>query len=91
MPRNRGSDLQVRFQQTLIDARARARLTQADLARRLGRPQSFVSKYENGERRLDVPEFIEVCAALQVDPRDLLEELLSSELRPGAETEQAGR
>lgn len=42
---------------------------------RLGRPQSFVAKYEGGERRLDVPEFIEVSEALGTDPLDILKEL----------------
>jgi hypothetical protein len=35
---------------------------------RLGRPQSFVSKYENGERQIDVAEFIEILSALGADP-----------------------
>ena len=34
---------------------------------RLGRPQSFVSKVERGERRLDVVEFLEIAEALQID------------------------
>jgi transcriptional regulator with XRE-family HTH domain len=41
-------------------------LTQAELAGRLDRPQSFVSKYESGERRLDLIELSEVCAALGI-------------------------
>jgi transcriptional regulator with XRE-family HTH domain len=43
-----------------------AELRQIDLARRLRRPQSFVSKYETGERRLDLIELREVCSALGV-------------------------
>jgi transcriptional regulator with XRE-family HTH domain len=43
-------------------------MTQAALAARLNRPQSFVSKYERGERRLDVVEFGEVARALGIDP-----------------------
>lgn len=39
-------------------------MTQTDIARKLLRPQSFVSKYERGERRLDVTEFIEIADAL---------------------------
>jgi transcriptional regulator with XRE-family HTH domain len=39
-------------------------LTQADLSQQLGRPQSFVSKYEVGERRLDVVELSRVCHSL---------------------------
>lgn len=59
----------------LVSARESANLTQAEVAKRLGRPQSFVAKYEGGERRLDIVEFIEVCTALEVDPHLVLEEL----------------
>ena len=41
-------------------------LRQVDLAQKLGRPQSFVSKYESGERRLDLLEINEICIALHV-------------------------
>lgn len=50
----------------LIEARKAAGMTQVQLAEALSRPQSFVSKYERGERRLDVVEFLEVCEALGV-------------------------
>ncbi len=56
----------------LVEARRTARLTQADLALRLKRPQSFVSKYERGERRLDLVEFGEVARAMEVDPTKFL-------------------
>jgi transcriptional regulator with XRE-family HTH domain len=59
----------------LVQARKDAELTQVELARKLRKPQSYVSKYENGERRLDVPEFIEVCRAIGVEPSALLAEL----------------
>ena len=49
-----------------------------ELAERLSRPQSFVSKYETGERRLDVVEFLEVAEALRLDAGDLLNEIASS-------------
>jgi len=39
-------------------------MSQLDLASKLGMPQSFVSKYETGERRLDFVETILVCEAL---------------------------
>lgn len=48
------------------DARLAADLTQTQLAKRLGTQQSFVSKYESGERRLDVLELREICQALGV-------------------------
>lgn len=56
----------------LISARERAGLTQQDVAQALGKPQSFVSKYERGQRRLDVTEFVEVALALGADPAELM-------------------
>ena len=60
------------FRSLLATARERAGLTQAGVAARLGRQQSFVAKYEGGERRLDVVEFIEVCEALGIDPKRVI-------------------
>ncbi len=45
-----------------------AGLTQEELADRLERPQSYVSKYENGQRRLDVDGFLNVAEAIGCDP-----------------------
>lgn len=60
----------------LLDALVRARvdkgLSQADLGVRLGKPPSFVGKYELGERRLDVIEVFVVLKALAVEPIDFL-------------------
>lgn len=61
-----------KFRQLLATERQKADLTQAQLSSRLNRPQSFVSKYERGERRLDVIEFGEVARALGIDPIRLL-------------------
>jgi transcriptional regulator with XRE-family HTH domain len=61
-----------RFRRLLANARRRAGLTQIQLAKRVGRPQSFVSKFERGERRLDVVEFLEVAQALGIDPCRIL-------------------
>jgi transcriptional regulator with XRE-family HTH domain len=63
------------FRSLLIEARERARLTQAEVATKLGRPQSFVAKYEGGERRLDAVEFVAVCRALGADPKLIIASL----------------
>jgi transcriptional regulator with XRE-family HTH domain len=60
------------FRQLLIEARNAAALTQAGLAKRLSRPQSFVSKFERGERRLDVIEFLDIAEAIGIDPYKFL-------------------
>lgn len=57
----------IALRDELVSARKRANMTQVDLAAALGRPQSFVSKYENGERRLDLIELFEVTTALSAD------------------------
>lgn len=55
--------------------RADARLRQVDLARMLGQPQSFVSKYEAGERRLDVLELEKVCNSCGITLVDFVSRL----------------
>jgi predicted transcriptional regulator len=67
-----------RFRQMLIEARKERALTQLDVAERLGKPQSFVSKYERGERRLDVVEFLEVANAVGADPKVIIDQLGSA-------------
>lgn len=47
-------------------------LLQREVAERLGTPQSFVSKYESGERRIDLPELTRICAVLNTSCEDLL-------------------
>jgi transcriptional regulator with XRE-family HTH domain len=63
------------FLDLLIQARKEADLTQVEVASRLDRPQSFVSKSENGERRLDVVEFLDVAKAIDFDAVKLLRKL----------------
>lgn len=64
-----------RFLGLLVDARTKAGLTQAELATALKRPQSYVSKYEHGERRIDVIELLDITAALRTDPCELIRRL----------------
>ncbi|MBK9218399.1 MAG: helix-turn-helix transcriptional regulator [Uliginosibacterium sp.] len=51
----------------LAEARTAKGLLQAELAERLRKTQSFVSKYERGERRIDFPEFVCIADALELD------------------------
>lgn len=63
------------FRRCMIAARKEAQLTQASLAKSLQKPQSFVAKYENGERRLDVVEFLIVTRVIGVDPCSILRKM----------------
>ena len=51
-------------------------VTQATLAQRLGTTQSYVSKCERGERRIDIIEFVRCCDALGVDAAVLMDVFL---------------
>jgi len=53
---------------TLVSARKDRGVLQTALAAKLGKPQSFVSKMENRERRIDIAEFVEICRAIGVSP-----------------------
>ena len=60
----------------LIEARQEAGLRQKDIADRLSKPQSYVSKYEHGERRIDVVEFIAIAKAIGIDPLSVIKKIL---------------
>jgi len=62
----------------LAAARRRANVTQQELAARLGKPQSFVSAYEGGLRRVDVIEFVLIAQTLGADPVELFIEIAKS-------------
>jgi transcriptional regulator with XRE-family HTH domain len=68
---------QAAFCELMIGARKAAKLTQHALARRLKKPQSFIAKYEGGERRLDVVEFVAIARALGADPLKLMAEFVA--------------
>lgn len=67
-----------RIIKALRAARIAQGVTQATLAQALGKPQSFIAKIENGERRLDIVEFIHISRLLSLDPIVLLHPLLNS-------------
>ena len=64
-----------RLRQHLHHARKARGLRQVDLAERLDRPQSFVSNYERGDRRLEVVEFIQIAKALGIDAAAVVAEV----------------
>ena len=71
---------------TLVAARKGAGVRQQALAKRLGRPQSFVAKYEGGERRIDLIEFVAIVRALGADPVKLFAEFVAA--RPPLKTKR---
>ena len=79
MARTRGALSNKRLLELLREKRVDAGLRQSELARRLGQPQSFVSKYESGERRLDVLELRQICQALGITLVDFVTDLESDD------------
>ncbi len=68
--------LYSKHQQTLLgllrELRQAAGLRQQELADAISEPQSFVSKVENGERRLDILELRVICQALRISLADFV-------------------
>ena len=60
----------------LVAARHAAGVRQQALAKKLGKPQSFIAKYEGGERRLDLIEFVAIARALGADPVKLFRDFV---------------
>jgi transcriptional regulator with XRE-family HTH domain len=67
----------ARLIEILVAVRHEAGIRQQALAKKLGRPQSFIAKYEGGERRIDVVEFIAIARALGADPLKLFRDYLA--------------
>jgi transcriptional regulator with XRE-family HTH domain len=67
----------LRLQKLLRDVRLEAGLKQAELADRLESDQSFVSRYERGERRLDLVELEQICAACKIKLTELVQRYCS--------------
>jgi transcriptional regulator with XRE-family HTH domain len=62
----------------LRQIRLDSNLTQLQLAQKIGQTQSYVSKYENGEQRLDLIELEAVCKAVDILLTDFVERYLES-------------
>lgn len=75
MSRSLNSPPYRKLRTALASARNVSGKTQAEVAKALRRPQSFVSKYESGERNLDVVEFVAVCRVLGIQAAEVLEAL----------------
>lgn len=65
------------FRSELLKARVSTGSRQVDVANLIGKPQSYISKIESGERSIDVIEFINYCEAINVDPVKFLRELIN--------------
>ncbi len=76
MSRSRHTPRNQRLLELLVAGREGQDVTQTELARRLRKPQSFVSKFEAGERRLDVVELIEVAEALGCPVIEMIQAVL---------------
>ena len=69
------SERDKQFRELLKARRKAAGLTQTVVAKRLGKPPSYVAKYEGGDRRLDVLEFLDIAAAIGFDPHGVIRTL----------------
>jgi HTH-type transcriptional regulator/antitoxin HipB len=59
----------------IVEKRKKAGLTQAEVAKRLKRYQSFIATVESGQRRIDVVEFLDLAEAIGFDPREAIKHL----------------
>lgn len=64
------------FVDLLIEVRKEAGITQEQLAQRLGKPQSYISKSERRERRVDVVEFCTLAEAMDVRPAEFIDRFI---------------
>lgn len=71
------SDEYQRVINALKTARKERGITQAQLAAAFGRPQSFIAKVENGERRLDIVEFLHLAQVVGADVYKIIESIKS--------------
>lgn len=83
MSRSTSTAAYLLLRRELIAAREAAGLTQLQVAERIDRPQSFVAKYETGERRLDLVELVEIAAVLKMDLSALVARVANAVAGPG--------
>jgi transcriptional regulator with XRE-family HTH domain len=78
MRRTTKTDQHLTFRELLLASRKANGVTQAEVAKRLGRPQSFVAKVENGERRLDVVELVSYARAIGAEPLAIMQAVVEA-------------
>jgi transcriptional regulator with XRE-family HTH domain len=81
-----GVELDRRAREVLINARLKANLTQQELAVRLGRAQSYVSRVENGPLSIERTQFAEIARALGEDPHTLFAKVIAGGIETAAKT-----
>jgi transcriptional regulator with XRE-family HTH domain len=69
---------QAHLQELLRRVRKEAGLTQVELGQRLDEPQSLISDYERGERRLDLIELKQVCDAAGIDLVEFVQQFVKA-------------
>ena len=78
-PKARFTPAYEEFLRLIVEARKTVGMNQVELAKRLHKPQPFVSKYERGVRRLDIVECLLICRALGIDALHLIKKLIHSD------------
>jgi transcriptional regulator with XRE-family HTH domain len=76
MPKTIFEGAYAEFVGVLLAARTRSGLTQAQVAAKVGKDQSFMSLVENSQRRVDILEFVALARAMGEDPKRLFEEVM---------------
>ncbi|MFW2082331.1 helix-turn-helix domain-containing protein [Acinetobacter guillouiae] len=72
------TDEMIALRDWLKDQRKAQHLTMRSLAQRIEKPHSFIQRIEDGERRLDIVEFVWYCTALGVDPHTGIDLILKT-------------
>lgn len=78
MPKTIFEGAYAQFVEVLVAARMRSGLTQAQVAAKIGKDQSFMLIVENSQRRVDILEFVALCRAMDEDPRQLFEQVMAA-------------
>ena len=84
MPKPRKSAFEPEYRnivEQLVARRDELGLTQAQLGERYGEDQSFISRVERLQRRIDVWEFVRFCSILQIKPEEILAPLYAREAK----------